>query len=64
MKLKFDHKQTYQLDAINAVIDAFKGQPLNKGDFEIQLGSKGKGIFANQVQTELGIGNQIIIDDN
>ena len=64
MKLKFDHKQTYQLDAINAVIDAFKGQPLNKGDFEIQLGLKGKGIFANQVQTELGIGNQIIIDDN
>lgn len=64
MKLKFDHKQTYQLDAINAVIEVFKGQPLNKGDFEIQLGLKGKGIFANQLQTVLGIGNQMIIDDN
>ncbi len=64
MKLKFDHKQSYQLEAIKAVIDTFKGQPLNKGDFEIQLGTQGKGIFANQVQNELGIGNQIIIDDN
>lgn len=64
MKLKFDHKQPYQLDAINAIIDAFKGQPLNKGDFEIQLGTTGQGLFANQKQTELGIGNNIIIDDN
>lgn len=64
MKLKFDHKQSYQLDAIKAVVDTFKGQPLNKGDFEIQLGTQGKGFFANQVQNELGIGNQLIIDDN
>lgn len=64
MKLKFDHKQSYQLEAIKAVVDTFKGQPLNKGDFEIQLGMQGKGIFANQVHNELGIGNQIIIDDN
>jgi type III restriction enzyme len=64
MKLKFDHKQSYQLDAIKAVIDAFKGQPLNKGEFEIQLNTDGKGIFANYIQNELGIGNQISIDDN
>lgn len=64
MKLKFDHKQSYQLEAIKAVVDIFKGQPLSKGDFEIQLGYQGKGIFENQIQNELGIGNQMIINDN
>ena len=37
MKLKFDPKQDYQLESIQAVTDLFEGQPLNKGDFEFSL---------------------------
>jgi type III restriction enzyme len=63
MKLKFDHKQEYQLDAVKSIIDIFKGQPLSKGDFEIELGIKGQGIYANQIHSELGVGNNLVIDD-
>jgi len=63
MKFKFDPNQSYQIDAINAVVDVFKGQPLNKGDYEIRFEQSGEGIFASQVQTELGVGNGLFIDD-
>ena len=32
MKLKFDPNQQYQLDAINAVVDIFTGQPKDGDD--------------------------------
>ncbi|MDA3926779.1 MAG: hypothetical protein PF904_19010 [Kiritimatiellae bacterium] len=35
MNFKFDANQPYQLDAIRAVVDLFKGQPGNRGGFEI-----------------------------
>lgn len=62
MKLQFDAKQPYQMDAVNAVVDLFDGQPLNKGDFEIAFESKGQGLFSSQVQTELGMGNALVIN--
>ena len=37
MKLHFDSKQEFQLEAIKAVTDIFEGQPLNGGDFEFSL---------------------------
>src|SRR6185503_2389764 len=62
MKLQFDAKQEYQIAAVDAVVDLSDGQPLNKGDFEITFESKGQGLFSSQVQTELGIGNALVID--
>ncbi len=62
MKLQFDSKQEFQLDAIDSTVDLFEGQPLNKGDFEISFENKGEGLFGSQVQTELGIGNALVID--
>ncbi|MCK4622974.1 MAG: DEAD/DEAH box helicase family protein [Desulfuromonadales bacterium] len=51
MKIKFDSNQQYQLDAIDAVVDLFDGQPLAAGEFEFNLATDG-GLF-----TDKGIGN-------
>ena len=37
MKLKFDSSQQFQLDAIASIVDLFDGQPLNKGDFSVEI---------------------------
>ncbi len=56
MKIKFDSNQPYQLDAINAVVDLFDGQPLANGAFEFNLASDG-GLF-----TDKGIGNAFTLE--
>lgn len=64
MKIQFDPKQQYQLDAVNAVVDLFDGQPLEKPDFSVifQTMVEGEGeLFAGQAHTELGVGNQLLI---
>ena len=57
MKIKFDDKQPYQLDAINAVVDLFEGQPLAAGAFEFSLKS------VDQLFSELGLGNHLAISE-
>lgn len=61
MKFKFDANQAYQLDAIAAVTDLFKGQPQNRGAFEISF-SESIGPMGLQ-QTELGLGNRLHIPE-
>jgi type III restriction enzyme len=61
MKLQFDPKQEFQLEAVKSVVDLFDGQPLNNGDFQISFESKGSGLFGSLVQTELGLGNSLVI---
>jgi len=53
MKLHFDSKQEFQLEAIKAITDIFEGQSLNNGDFEFALTQSG--VFFN----ENGFGNKI-----
>jgi type III restriction enzyme len=56
MKIQFSGKQQYQLDAIQAAVDLFEGQPLAGGPFEFRFESlTGLGF------TELGVGNQITL---
>ena len=62
MKIQFDPQQKFQLDAVSAVVDLFDGQPLSQGEFEISFTAPGEGLFASQVQTELGLGNGLILD--
>ncbi len=62
MKLKFDAEQQFQIDAVDAIIDLFDGQPLNQGDYEISLQFSGLGLFGSQVQTEMGVGNQLVLN--
>lgn len=63
MKIKFDSTQQYQIDAVNSIVELFDGQPLNKGDFSISFETANVGIFSSQVQTELGIGNNLVLND-
>ncbi|MGV3773624.1 MAG: DEAD/DEAH box helicase family protein [Verrucomicrobiales bacterium] len=61
MKLQFDPKQLFQLEAVRSVVDLFDGQPLNKGDFQITFESKGSGLAGSLIQTELGLGNSLVV---
>lgn len=53
MKLHFDSKQEFQLEAVKAITDIFEGQRLNSGDFEFSISQSG-GLL-----TENGFGNKI-----
>ena len=62
MKLQFDAKQAYQIDAVNAVVDLFDGQPLNQPDYATILQTFDTELFGSVAQTDLGIGNKQFID--
>lgn len=63
MKIHFDPNQQFQLDAVTAVIDLFEGQPQSASSMTpIHVGDYGE-MFAGQTQTELGVGNQLVLDE-
>ena len=59
MKLKFDSNLEYQLEAMQAVTDIFKVQPLKQGEYEISF-SKQDGVLFS----ELGVGNQLLLQQD
>ena len=59
MKLQFDSSQSYQLEAIQAVVDVFEGQPLAESDFQITLAANRSGLAF----TDTGIANQLLISE-
>lgn len=57
MKLKFDANQTYQLDAVQSVIDLFDGQPdASQNDFTISEGG-----ISSLLLTHTGVANNLVI---
>ena len=63
MKIQFDAQQQYQLDAVAAVVDIFDGQPLQQPEYSVVYQQGDSGLFAGQVQTEVGVGNQLLLSD-
>ncbi len=53
MKLHFDSKQEFQLEAVKSITDLFEGQPLNSGDYEFSISQPGA------MLTENGFGNKL-----
>jgi type III restriction enzyme len=63
MKLKFDSKQQFQLDAVSAVTGIFDGQPQGGSEYAvINLGNWG-GLLSGQESSELGVGNRLLLAD-
>ncbi len=61
MKLQFDANQQFQLDAVAAVTDIFEGQPQGAPEFTVIKTYGGAGWFTGQDQTELGVGNRLLL---
>ncbi len=62
MKIQFDANQQFQQDAVASVVDLFDGQPEGAPDYSVMhLASFGP-LFAGQEQTELGVGNRLVLD--
>ena len=62
MQFKFDSNQQFQLDTIHSVTNLFDGQPLSGQQFEIEVKDR-NGLFSSVKQTDLGFGNQLLLDD-
>ncbi len=63
MKIQFDPNQQYQIDAVDAVLDLFDGQPLEQTDFSIvDLGTT-EPDFTSALRADLGVGNQLTLPD-
>ncbi len=58
MKLHFDAQQSYQLDAIHAVVDLFAGQPAAAGTFEWQINA-----LEPELLDSLGTANALALSD-
>ncbi len=57
MKLQFDATQSYQLTAIQSIIDIFEGQPLNQSEFDLAFADSQLSFEFNAK----GVGNSLVL---
>ena len=63
MKLQFDPNQDYQLDAINAVCDIFRGQEICRTEFTVTTDAADTQMRMQFAENDLGIGNRLTLVD-
>lgn len=61
MKIQFDPNQQFQLDAVSAIADLFDGQPQGTPQYAVIDLGQWQGLFVGQNQSELGVGNQLML---
>ncbi len=61
MKIQFDADQQFQINAVAAVADLFEGQPQGAPEYAVISVAGLGGLFAGQEQTELGVGNRLLL---
>ncbi|KAF5435377.1 type III restriction enzyme [Candidatus Methanophagaceae archaeon] len=59
MKLQFDPNQSYQLEAIQSVVELFDGQPIDTGEYAFSMDEGASGVL----MSENGIGNNLVLED-
>jgi len=64
LKLQFDADQQFQINAVAAVADLFEGQPQGAPEYAVINVSGMGGLFAGQEQTELGVGNRMLLSED
>lgn len=64
MKLQFDANQQFQINAVAAVADLFEGQPQGAPEYAVISVAGASGLFAGQEQTELGLGNRLLLAED
>ena len=64
MKIKFDSSQEYQKQAVAALVELFDGQPLNQGDFTVEINTSTERGQSSIFQSELGVGNNIALNED
>lgn len=63
-KIKYESNQKFQVDAINAIVDIFEGQPNDIEDFSIAFKNKAQINQQVDMYTEIGaIGNHLVLDE-
>ena len=63
MKLQFDPNQDYQLQAINAVCDIFRGQEICRTEFTVTTDAADAQMRMQFAENDLGIGNRLTLVD-
>jgi type III restriction enzyme len=63
MKLHFEPNLDYQLQAIEAVCDLFRGQEICRTEFTVTMSAVGAA-FLPSMESDLGVGNRLTLLDD